>query len=278
VKLVRSSRCHAKSCIQVSDTTVDAGIDVGAGCRAGPKDGQGKVHAAFCKRSSRTRLAIDVGDLDDSVRVDARLPATIRGGAGNDRLVGSRTADRIFGGVGDDELHGRDGGDEIFGELGDDKVDAGAGADQITTVDGAVDDVRCGAGSDEVAGDTGDSLTGDCEDYTKANLGGGAPPVLRVRAPRSQRVGTSRKIRVTVASNLAVQFTVGGVITIGRSRYRLATVRASGSEASVTLAVPAAVVRRLRGARHATARLEAKATDPDRNETGRTGPSVRLTR
>jgi RTX calcium-binding nonapeptide repeat (4 copies) len=278
VKLSHSARCHAKTCIQVSDKTVQPGMEVTAGCAEGPKDAEGNVHTVFCKRTSRSRLVIDVGDLDDAVRVDAPLPAIIRGGPGNDRLVGGGAADRLLGGPGDDQLFGRAGADELFGELGDDRVDGGTGADQIATVDGAVDRVRCGAGSDTLAADTGDSVTGDCEDYTKANNGGGIPPVLRVRASRSQHVGASKTIRVTVRSNVAVQFTVGGTIAIGKARYRLQTAKASGTEASVTLRVPAAVLRRLKGGRHATARLEARAADPDRNETGQTGPTVTLTR
>jgi VCBS repeat-containing protein len=53
----------------------------------------------------------------------------MRGGAGDDILVGGEQKDDIFGGAGADQLYGRGGNDYIVGGLGADSLRGGAGAD-----------------------------------------------------------------------------------------------------------------------------------------------------
>lgn len=57
--------------------------------------------------------------------------ATLDGGAGDDRLVGSDAADRLFGGDGDDSLYGGGGNDELYGGNGNDQLYGGGGADLL---------------------------------------------------------------------------------------------------------------------------------------------------
>lgn len=76
---------------------------------------------------------------------DIPIPATLRGGPGNDRLSGGGAADKIIGGPGDDVLGGRRGDDWIFGGPGDDRLLGGPGDDQL----------RGGPGVDMLSGGPG---------------------------------------------------------------------------------------------------------------------------
>ncbi|MBI4183928.1 MAG: FG-GAP repeat protein [Proteobacteria bacterium] len=79
------------------------------------------------------------------------------GGPGNDTLVGGAGDDRLAGGHGSDLLDGGDGDDRLFGGHGDDTLIGGAGDDVLRGGHG--DDVLDGgAGSDRVDGGKGDDL------------------------------------------------------------------------------------------------------------------------
>jgi Ca2+-binding RTX toxin-like protein len=79
---------------------------------------------------------------DDSVLIDRRIatPAELRGGAGNDLLVGGGGADLILGEAGNDSLRGAGGRDLLIGGLGADILRGEAGDDLLiagtTTHDG----------------------------------------------------------------------------------------------------------------------------------------------
>src|SRR3954447_16028104 len=45
--------------------------------------------------SAITALSINLGDQDDTAKVNASLPATIRGGGGTDRLTGGPKSDKL---------------------------------------------------------------------------------------------------------------------------------------------------------------------------------------
>jgi Ca2+-binding RTX toxin-like protein len=115
----------------------------------------------------------------------------LRGGAGADALSGGPGPDTLEGGTGGDGLVGGDGGDILRGEAGDDSISGGSGDDRleggaaadrldgglgvdaffgddgddaIASFDGAVENVRCGAGTDSATHDLGDIFDlGDCE-------------------------------------------------------------------------------------------------------------------
>lgn len=84
----------------------------------------------------------------------------LRGGEGGDQVEGGEGDDRLFGQVGSDTLHGQDGDDwlhgghdddELFGHMGDDTLLGGSGDDSLVG----------GQGEDMLAGGTGaDALHG----------------------------------------------------------------------------------------------------------------------
>ncbi|WP_029407232.1 DUF4347 domain-containing protein [Thiomicrorhabdus sp. Milos-T2] len=116
----------------------------------------------------------------------------IRGGEGNDTIVGSAISDRIYGDAGNDNIKSGDGVDIIYGGTGDDfiwvegtevatsglangfanYVDAGAGNDQILGGDGA-DKILGGTGDDTVDSGAGNDYIdgGDGADYIDAGEG-----------------------------------------------------------------------------------------------------------
>ena len=107
---------------------------------------------------------------------DAFLGSTqtilLRGEKGNDKLSGKggpgflapiEAFMTIEGGPGSDKIIGGGNRDIIYGEDGEDKVKSGDGRDIIDVKDGAMDEVKCGAGKDEVTGDSSDKIAGDCE-------------------------------------------------------------------------------------------------------------------
>lgn len=93
----------------------------------------------------------------------------VRGGKGDDVLIGSEQADRLFGLEGEDRVVGLGGNDELYGE----DVSGGAGDDWLLG-ESAVLAPRCGPGEDGVDS-SGNSLVGaDCEWV------GGARPRMRL--------------------------------------------------------------------------------------------------
>lgn len=109
--------------------------------------------AAVCPAVGVARIVVDAGDGADTVdllieNAPGAIPATLRGGKGNDRLFGSVGADSLVGGGGGDTLVGRGGNDELFGGKGGDTLIGGAGIDRLFAADGRRDRVlNCGAGS-----------------------------------------------------------------------------------------------------------------------------------
>jgi uncharacterized delta-60 repeat protein len=81
------------------------------------------------------RIQLEGAGGDDTLALDAsvRVPASLNGGMGNDRLAGGSGDDMLNGFVGstfsdgDDTLHGGAGDDTLDGGLGTDVVDGGAG-------------------------------------------------------------------------------------------------------------------------------------------------------
>ena len=85
----------------------------------------------LCEAAPIAGFEVNTGAGNDSV-VMGRLvpvPATIRGGEGDDVLVGGAAADKLIGGPGNDELIGRGGNDVLIGGAGDDTLIGGPGND-----------------------------------------------------------------------------------------------------------------------------------------------------
>lgn len=91
----------------------------------------------------------------------------IRGLGGHDCLVGGAGNDTLRGEAGDDRLAGGRGADTLLGGAGANVYDAGAGNDIVNSVNGRIDQVRCGSGTDRATVDRRDQLTG-CERVTRS--------------------------------------------------------------------------------------------------------------
>jgi Ca2+-binding RTX toxin-like protein len=92
---------------------------------------------------------VNAGGGDDTVIVAAEVPTavTLRGGPGNDRLVGGANSDKLIGGSGDDTLVGRALHDALFGGPGNDRLFGGSGSDVLNG----------GPGEDELFGGSGNN-------------------------------------------------------------------------------------------------------------------------
>ena len=105
----------------------------------------------------------------DNVKTDVE---DVVGGDGNDKLIGSASANELEGGNGSDILVGRKGGDGLIGGLGSDKLiggkapdllDGGAGPDRLSARDGGRDEARCGSAVDRLKADRFDRFGPDCD-------------------------------------------------------------------------------------------------------------------
>jgi len=85
------------------------------------------------------------------------IPATIRGGAGNDTLFGGNGNDVIRGEGGIDILNGRDGNDTLDGGVGSDYVHGGAGRRDEVDYSARLGGVRLGLGSIPDDGENGEN-------------------------------------------------------------------------------------------------------------------------
>ncbi|HEY6636951.1 MAG TPA: hypothetical protein VIZ61_04630 [Solirubrobacterales bacterium] len=115
------------------------------------------THHASCPGTGIKTINVTTGDRDDTIALDATIPGSItetldaggandtvtganspgnlRGGSGNDRLIGRGT---LEGGNGNDDLAGSPVADTLRGSSGRDTLDGGFGAD----------DIRGGSGTD----------------------------------------------------------------------------------------------------------------------------------
>lgn len=125
-------------------------------------------------------IVVNAGDGNDFVGFAGRgkravkVGATVDGGAGNDRLVGTRSADSISGNAGNDlieglagndTLNGNDGNDWLVGGEGDDVIGGGAGNDRILSFDRTGKDTIDGGANDAVGDDNkGDTAVADTTD------------------------------------------------------------------------------------------------------------------
>lgn len=88
------------------------------------------------------------------VPVDVPNANIIRGGTGDDTIVGGLDTDFVFGGAGNDTISTFAGDDMAFGQLGDDIIEGGGGSDMIAGNIG-FDSIFGGFGDDEITGDLG---------------------------------------------------------------------------------------------------------------------------
>jgi len=93
----------------------------------------GEPNRLLCATRRVSGFEVNAGGGDDAVVFSpaVRVPVTVRGGPGNDRLFGGSAADKLIGGAGDDLLVGRAGGDVLHGGPGADKLIGGPGDDVL---------------------------------------------------------------------------------------------------------------------------------------------------
>ena len=123
---------------------------------------------------------IEGGDGHDWLSGSGGRDVTVRGGNGNDRIVGGYRSelaggkgnDLIFGGPVNDVILGGRGSDTILGEKGPDQIRGGGGNDWIYGLDGA-DSLWGDAGDDTVDGGNGKNFLalGDGDDYGLTRAG-----------------------------------------------------------------------------------------------------------
>ena len=154
------------------------------------------------------------GDAGRDLVVGDNGQDVVHGGEGLDRVSGGNDADQVFGDAGNDLFDMEAGTDVLSGGTGvdtltiyggsavpvpwslDDVVDGrggndvltgGGGDDQIRAVDGAVDRVACGAGTDSASVDAVD-IVEECETVARPDAPAGAaptsPPAADDAAPR----------------------------------------------------------------------------------------------
>lgn len=117
--------------------------------------------------ASVTSIAVYLWDGDDGLKVgDGVMGLYCDGGMGNDHLIGGQfddiltgngNHDKIFGGPGDDRINGSGGHDKLYGETGRDRIHGGDGWD---TLDGGahIDRLFPEAGQDWLYGQQGHDL------------------------------------------------------------------------------------------------------------------------
>lgn len=92
-----------------------------------------RLEMLSCEATAIAGFEINTGAGNDVVTLGRTVPvpATIRGGEGDDVLTGGAGNDKLIGGPGDDELNGRGGNDMLMGGPGDDTLNGGPGEDKL---------------------------------------------------------------------------------------------------------------------------------------------------
>jgi Ca2+-binding RTX toxin-like protein len=119
--------------LYVGGTTGDDRIKIIPKGRPTASDAQVKVLFSGQKRlfSGINSIVVYGQAGDDIIKLAGaiRVPATLYGGDGNDRLKGGKGADVLIGGEGNDHLNGHQGNDILVGGAGSDRLLGGPGDD-----------------------------------------------------------------------------------------------------------------------------------------------------
>ena len=108
---------------------------------------------------------------------------TIKGTAGDDKIVGKKASDVIWGGGGDDTITGGpNGNDTICGGPGNDKINGGRGYDSLHG-EGGDDDLEGDTGSDMVDGGEGNDVVSGSKGADGLHGGGGDDVVIGYKGP-----------------------------------------------------------------------------------------------
>ena len=118
-----------------------APLEVGGGICWHPEANEDSL---LCEAAAIAGFEINANGGNDTITLAATVPvpATLRGGPGEDRLTGGAGNDKLVGGPGEDKLSGGGGNDSLFGGEGDDQLSGGAGDDRM--LGGSGNDVLVG--------------------------------------------------------------------------------------------------------------------------------------
>lgn len=205
---------------QVPTVTLDGVADDGF-----PGEGDDVTNMEIVESYGALRFTgTDGDDIATASEVGNRAELTGRGG--NDKLKGTDRDDVIDGGAGADDITAGYGNDAIVGGPGQDKIVAdrdgrcnemhcdlspGSASDTIDAVDGEVDNVTCGPGTDAVKADAADVVAPDCESVTRA----GAAPASGTQAPTSNSTKrAATRIALSGTPTLRVLLARGLTITV----------------------------------------------------------------
>jgi Ca2+-binding RTX toxin-like protein len=119
-------------------------LEIGGSVCANPP---GNPNELVCQAPAIAGFEVNAGAGADRVVIarEVPVPATLRGGAGNDELIGGASGDSLIAGAGNDRLVGRAGADSLMGGEGDDRLVGCSGNDLL----------RGGPGNDELIGGSG---------------------------------------------------------------------------------------------------------------------------
>lgn len=122
-------------------------LEVGGDVCTHPEE---KSNELVCHAPAIAGFEVNAGGGNDQVGVskDIAVPVTMRGGGGDDSLVGGAGPDKLIGGAGDDRLVGWRGADLLYGGSGSDTVFAGPGDDVLRGGSG-IDTLVTGFGDDD---------------------------------------------------------------------------------------------------------------------------------
>jgi Ca2+-binding RTX toxin-like protein len=92
-----------------------------------------RAEELLCEATPIAGFEVNTGAGNDTVILGRTVPvpATIRGGEGDDVLIGGAGNDKLIGGPGNDELNGRGGNDLLVGGPGNDSLIGGPGDDVL---------------------------------------------------------------------------------------------------------------------------------------------------
>jgi Ca2+-binding RTX toxin-like protein len=267
-----------------------------------------------CAKSGVSSLRVDIGEQDDSVKLEVGIASIVLGGPGNDSLQatgandivnGEAGNDTIAAGAGNDTVAGGDGDDQIDGGAGDDVLHGGPGVDTFTAGDGnddlrtrddVADNIDCGAGTDSVTADEKDPAGSGCEKVERAvgEADAGQPqqtivkadrtaPLLKMGGATVQNIG-ARSLLLLVASSESGVLDVSCSVRVGKKRVSLSqrrlTVGTDGAGFTVRFKlapkVLTAVRRALGRGQRVTALLAANAGDRAGNRSGATKRQIQI--
>lgn len=254
---------------QLVTVTLDGAADDGF-----PGEGDNVTNMEVVESYGALRfVGTDGDDIASASEVGNRAELTGKGG--NDQLKGTDDDDTLDGGPGNDDLAGGYGNDAIVGGPGQDKIvgdrdgrcnemhcdlSPGSAADTIDAVDGEVDTISCGPGTDTVKADAVDVVAPDCETVVRGSAASSG-------TPGGPAPGTGKNTNKSAAAKrLAIAGTPSLKAFLKRGLTVTVTHRKANAKVSVSAKRGAQVVAKgsAKASRSGTAKVKVKVTKAGR--------------